>query len=171
MPASTLLTIFLLLLAAAFYAGQRRAMHFRARQRTRALPFYHGAWFAVYLLLPACIVLALWSLLDGVIIKSMIMQALPEPFAGQPEAQRELVYSEVRRLAESDFSSTNAEALVDTVASYTALNAASTKIKYALSALLVLFSGSWAWTRLAPDFNARIRFERIVLIVLMLSAS
>lgn len=170
MPTSTLLTVILLLLAVAFYAGQRKALGFRAQARTRALPFYHGAWFAVYLVAPALAVLALWSLFDGVLIKSMVMQNLPAQFSGSSDAERELLYSEISRLAYSSFSSNNADALADTVQTYAALNATSLNIKYAISALVMIACGAWAWLRLQPAFNARIRFERVVLALLLGSA-
>ncbi|MGB5325066.1 MAG: phosphate ABC transporter permease subunit PstC [Pseudomonadales bacterium] len=170
MPYSTLFTILLLLLAAGFYLGQRKALDFRAIARTSALPFYHGAWFAVYLLLPACLMLGLWSLVDGVVIKSMVLQDLPAVFDDQSEAQRALLFSEISRLAVSDYNSNNAAQLAPSVEQFNALNQTSVRIKYLLSVLLIAGCGLWSWSRLQPTFNARVRFERVVLALLLGSA-
>ena len=84
MSLSTLFTVALVVVILAFYTGQRKALGFRmGGGRSHSLPFYHGSWFAVCVLLPAALFLLLWSVGDGAVIKSIILADLPEPFASQ----------------------------------------------------------------------------------------
>ena len=172
MPYSTVFTIALVALVLAYYAGQRKAVGFRAgKGTTHSLPFYHGSWFALVVLLPALLVLLAWSIFDGALIKSLTLESLPEPFASQSTEKKQLLYSEIRRLADSGFLSTNAEALGESVLRYHELTSLSNQLKYAFAVVLFALGTVLGWAQLKPQFNARIRFESAVQWVLLLSAS
>ncbi len=172
MSLSTLFTVALVVVILAFYTGQRKALGFRmGGGRSHSLPFYHGSWFAVCVLLPAALFLLLWSVGDGAVIKSIILADLPEPFASQSKQEILLVYSEITQLGQSSFVSNNAAALAASGKEFQALHSLSAQLKYSFASVLVLIGAIYGWTRLRPHFNARVKFEGAVRKVLFLSAS
>ncbi len=104
-------------------------------------------------------------------IKAMILSSLPEPFLSQTSAQKELVYSEICRLAVSNFSSANEAALKPIVSDYSSLVSMSAKLKYLLAGLLVMLGFSMSWLRLAPEKNVRVSVEKAILWILLACAS
>lgn len=172
MQPSTFVLVVFVLIAFSYFAGQRKAMRAAyVGNRPVSLPFYHGSWLAIATIVPAIALLAFWSALDGAVVKSMTMTLLPEPFASQTVAQKELIYSEICRLAESDFRSTNAEALQAVANEYSAMTSISIKLKYSLASLLVVLGFALAWRRLTPKQNVRVNVEKAILWLLLACAS
>lgn len=172
MPFSTLLTVAIVLIGLTYHLGHRRALLFRAAHtRLHSLPFYHGSWLAICTLVPAVVVLALWSSVDGMLIKSMIMSELPQSMVGQTLAERALIYSEVMRLAGGHFGSANEQLLRPIAEHYTQLFERSNQLKYMLVLLLLVTGGLRGWYQLKPQFNARSRFESGTKLLLLASAS
>lgn len=172
MSASTLFTIALVILVLMYSLGYRRAFALRDDASSlHSLPFYHGAWVSICTLLPALLFLFCWSMLDGVIIKSMIIAELPAVFSDKTDAEKELLFSEVGQLAIGGFRSTNADQLQDSAATFMSLNVFSDKLKYGISLVLLVIGGALSWSQIKRDFQARNRFESVIRTVLLLSAT
>lgn len=172
MQLSSLVLIAFVLIALSYFSGQRKAMRFvDAGTSLVSLPVYHGSWLTICTLLPAFLLLCLWSAVDGAIIKSMIISILPDPFASQNASEKELIFSEVCRLSESDYRSNNAELLQPVADQYLSLVSMSNRLKYTLAALLVVIGFLSAWVRLAPSRNVRVRVEKAILWLLIGCAS
>ncbi|MBT5923867.1 MAG: hypothetical protein HOH29_09060, partial [Cellvibrionales bacterium] len=78
MPFNTLFTIFIVVIAFCFFAGQRRALKLKSDGSSlHSLPFYHGTWLIIVGVLPALIILLIWSLVESSIIRSVILSELP----------------------------------------------------------------------------------------------
>lgn len=172
MALSTLFTIFLVALALMYLAGQRRAMSYRlSGKAVNSLPFYHGSWLAICALAPALLLLGLWSIFDGVIIKSLVMEQLPEAMVQLSKPERELIFSEIVRLSGGNLGSVNQTALLPLAEQHSLLQGKSANFKLMLAGLLVIIGATYGWMRLEPAFNARVRVEGGVRLLLLASAS
>jgi len=172
MSLSSLFAIFLLAIALTFYAGQRRALQLKAEgERLHSLPFYYGAWMVIATVLPAILLLGLWSAIDGSLIKALVLETLPASLADGSNADRALLYSEVMQIADGYHGSPHAEQLAPLADHYLSLDRSSESLKLGCTAILALISLTFAWFRLSPVFRARNRFEGALRIALMGCAS
>lgn len=170
------LSFYLLIIVAAvliFFAGQARAL--RMTQQTgsslKSLPFYHGAWLAISSLLPGIVLLFLWTVFDGAVIKSMVIDQLPAQFQSAPEEQLDLLYSEIAMLSEMDLQSPNAQFLGPSVEGFRALHSGSDSLRIALTTLLMTLGFFLAWFRFSDRHNVRVKFESSVNWLLLACAS
>ncbi len=176
---------FLLMLAAglglvAWLAGRARAAAFStvgsgpmAPGRTRriaALPTYHGWYVALWTIVPAALFVALWAALSPEFVTRTVLadpaaQALPE-FG----LQRQTMLSEARAVANGSARAVfnpDAQALVEP---YREAQARYAWIGTALTLLIALSAGAWAYLRVKPEMRARTRVERFVMTVLLLAS-
>lgn len=171
MPPSTLFTIVLFVLVIAYYSGLRRAQGYRSNNKLHSLPFYHGSWLAICTLVPALLLLFLWSSFEAPIIKSLVLADLPAEFAGRTSPEKNLLYSEIIQLAKNDVSLLNAETLSESARQFDVLFSMSYRLKFSLALLLGVIGALLSWSRLKPQFRARNYFENAVRWLLLLSAS
>ena len=172
MPFNTLLTIFIVVIAFAFFAGQRRALKLKSDGSSlHSLPFYHGTWLIIVGVLPAIIILLVWSLLDSSIIRSVVLSELPASLMSVPAAEKNLLFSEIANLAQGQTASPNADILAPIADRYLLLQSMSGKLKLGLALIVSVIGFGLGWLRLKPDFRARNRFESTVKIILMSCAS
>jgi len=172
MPFNTLLTIFIVVIAFSFFAGQRRALKLKSDGSTlHSLPFYHGTWLIIVGVLPAIIILLLWSLLESGVIRSVVLSELPASLMSVSAAEKTLLFSEIANLADGQTASPNAELLAPVAERYILLQSISGKLKLGLALIISVIGFGLGWLRLKPDFRARNRFESTVRIILMSCAS
>ncbi|MDG1938057.1 MAG: phosphate ABC transporter permease subunit PstC [Pseudomonadales bacterium] len=172
MPFNTLLTIFIVVIAFAFFAGQRRALKLKSDGSSlHSLPFYHGTWLIIVGVLPAIIILLVWSLLDSSIIRSVVLSELPASLMSVSAAEKNLLFSEIANLADGQTASPNADVLAPIADRYLLLQSMSGKLKLGLALIVSVIGFGLGWLRLKPDFRARNRFESTVKIILMSCAS
>ena len=172
MPFNTLLTIFIVVIAFSFFAGQRRALRLKSDGSSlHSLPFYHGTWLIIVGVLPAIIILLLWSLLESSVIRSVVLSELPASLVSVSAAEKTLLFSEIANLADGQVASPNAELLAPVAERYTILQSMSGKLKLGLALIVSVIGFGLGWLRLKPDFRARNRFESTVKIILMSCAS
>ena len=79
MTALVLIAALLVLAAAAYQAGRRRALATVGGnlRRLHSLPNYYGVYVALWCALPALLVLALWVALQGRIVEAVLVSELP----------------------------------------------------------------------------------------------
>lgn len=172
MPFNTLLTIFIVVIAFSFFVGQRRALKLKSDGSTlHSLPFYHGTWLVIVGVLPAIIILFLWSLLESTVIRSVVMSDLPASLMSASAAEKTLLFSEIANLADGQTASPNAELLAPVVERFFLLQSISGKLKLGLALIVSVIGFGLGWLRLKPDFLARNRFESTVRVILMSCAS
>ena len=121
--------------------------------------------------MPALLLLLLWTVFDGAVIKALILDTLPEPFSDETQFTKTLIYSEVLRLTEGNFATTNADALRPVADYWLQLNAVSQRLMFSLAGLLVVGGFAMGWFRFAGQANIRARFERVVMLGLLACAS
>ncbi len=153
--------------------GRARAWSFQKagpEVRLVARPNYHAWYVAIWVTVPVLIFVVLWS----IIAPQLVMQSvLSSPAAANlPEFgfEREAWISEARAVATGAAPAVfnpEAEALVEPFR--TAITTYSL-IGYALTAIIAFGGGAFAFLKVKPDFRARTRVERTVMIVLLLAS-
>ncbi len=166
----------LALAALGFWLGRQRGMAFadasgrEAQGRIGAVhsrPGYHGAFVAIMALVPALLVLAAWAVLVDGLVSREVLASLPPDAVGTGDLERNAFLSEVRGLVRGDYAAAfnvHAEAAAATWKSASARYG----LLFGSAALaLGLMGGLWGWTRLQPDFRARTRVERSMMVLLV----
>lgn len=156
-------------------AARSRAWAFRKTARAaggelHSLPGYHGWYVALWTLIPAIVFAVAWSSLSPGLV---LTKVLADPAAASLPAfgiQRDAILAEAQALATGQMSAAfrpQAAALVEPFRE--AMGHFST-IGIAVTLLLALAGGGFGYTRLKPDFTARTRVERAVLLGLLLAS-
>ena len=159
----------------AWFMGRAKATHFAttegaASARPHSLPGYHGWFVAVAAILPALLFAAIWagvtpSLVTQRVASSETAQSLPsEPM------ERAAILGEARGLATGQLQTAfnpQAETLAPV---FRDAQRSFSLIGLALALSLTLACGSFAYTRLQPDFRARTSVERAVTITLLFAS-
>jgi len=170
--------VFLVVLALggmAFWLGRQRGMAFAVAGGAQvgsvhSRPQYHGAFVAIMAVLPAFLVLAIWAVMGEGLVSREVLSGLPAGAVGDSDLDRSAFLSEVRGLVRGDYAAAfNPSA--DGAAVAWKLASARYGLLFGSAALaLGLMGGLWAWTRLKPDFRARTRVERFMMILLVVAS-
>jgi len=171
----TLLVAVLLLLAALGYrAGLRRALA-QAGGKPKALhslPAYHGAYVALWALLPALAVVVLWLSLEPVAVRWLVLAGLPAELASQPAERLALVYNDVVNLAKGDAFAAQATPVLEAAAAhYARLKAVGEAGLWVLGLGLAASAFWFAHRRIGAAFRSRLRVERIIQSLLIASST
>ncbi|HKQ55850.1 MAG TPA: phosphate ABC transporter permease family protein, partial [Methyloceanibacter sp.] len=81
MSSLAILAVLLATAAVVYFVGrakaqrQRAAAHATAKQHSR--PPYHGAYVAIWTVLPALLLLALWGAAEGPVVRQLIYRDMP----------------------------------------------------------------------------------------------
>ena len=160
----------------AFLVARGRAAAFEAPVgapaglRPHSRPSYHGAYVALAGVIPALLLLAAGSAVQPRVLDGAIVAAMP--VADQPKTamDREAVIQEVKGLASGELADAFNPASKAAVPAYRAAQQQYQIGLLAVSVMLGLAGAGWAYTRLRPDFRARTRVERTVMIVLIIAS-
>lgn len=151
---------------AAGWVGYVRARRLRATTRLHSLPVYHGAYATLWAIIPALLVLALWTPIQSQMVDRAVL-ASPEGRALPTEAmQRESILSEA-----NDIATGKIDQGFNPQSTALAPRISEAKSKLILlgggAALLVGIAGAaFALRKRAPQFRARTGVERWLMGVL-----
>ena len=146
-----------------------RAISFRrgSTRRFSSLPSHHGTYVAMWIVFPALLFLVIWASATPGLVTDAVLR---DPAAAQlppPGFERAAVLSEARAIAQArNFGGSNAQA----EALAPAYRAAQSRYDIAgsvLALMLALSGGAYAYLRVKPDFRARTRIERVVMLMLL----
>ncbi len=170
MPASSLLPILAALAALGFVAGRRRALSLAGgdARGLHSLPAHYGAEVALFTLLPALALLALWSLATPLAVNHLVAGEFPAETRAEPGAMS-LAMSDIRRLAAepdagqgSAGQGTRAASLQEAARLYSTLRARASGLA-SLTVLLTALAGlGYALWRIHPRRRARSHVEAIL---------
>ena len=173
MNVTILVVLALALAVAGWLAARAKARAFRASAphgRIRALPNYHGWYVALWIFVPVALFLLLWSVVSPQLVTQSV---LASPAASELPAfgfQRDQMLAEASAVASGRSNAVfnpEARSLVEP------FEAAMTRyglIGGAIALVLALVGGIWAFLRVKPDFGARTKVERSVMMVLLLAS-
>jgi phosphate transport system permease protein len=145
-----------------------RAIAFRrgASRRFSSLPLHHGTYVALWVLIPALLFMAFWGTVSPAMITNSV---LTEPAAATlppPGFERAAILTEARSIARGDrapgfnpLATTLAPAYARAQRHYDGVGAA-------VTLLLAIAGGVLSYLRIKPNFRARTRIERMVMLVL-----
>ena len=163
---------------AAFHFGRKRASTTTSGNLAalHSLPGYHGLYSAVWTCIVGIAALIVFGLLAGYWIDTSLSNALPNDARQLPALQQDRILSDARAIADGRIVSAAANERADeirrelavTYASWSAMRSWGVGLAAIVLALLTFF---WTNKQIAPRFRARNRFERVVQIVLLISAS
>jgi phosphate transport system permease protein len=155
---------------AAFFVGQGAGKRFVAANgaATHSLPGYHGAFVAVWVGIPALILLLLWMAAQGSVIDNLLLATLaPEMTATASQAQINLLLSEIKNVAAGRIFAEPAPAIVaaaDTLVRWQQIAAWLMVVVVIAVMILALFV---ARSRLSPRFRARNGVESFSYVVMV----
>lgn len=135
-----------------------------------SLPRYHGAYVALWAIVPALLVFAVWSSVSPGLVSDAVLADPAAKALPAAAMERDSILSEAAQIAsgeiEAGFNPTS-----DTLVP--AFKTAQSKfglIGSALTLIVAFAGGAFAFTRLRVGFKARTKVERVTMIVLLLAS-
>jgi phosphate transport system permease protein len=156
------LTIALCALAA-YVVGQRTARGFQRADlaSVRSLPSYHGAYVAIWVGVPAFVLVLLWLVLQGNLIDALLLRSLPDSLtAGATPAEKSLLLSEIHNVANGLIFKEPTAEIAGAAARLTRWTALARIAMFVVALAAMLLGLFFARARLAPRFAARESVER-----------
>src|SRR3954464_1557163 len=107
MPVTTFLLALLLLSFAGFQLGKTTAVSSAGGRLSRlhSVPSYYGLYVAMWVGLPALMLFALWTGLEGIIVDNMVRASLPASLASLSAQEINLVMGDIHHLASGNITS------------------------------------------------------------------
>lgn len=140
----------------------KRALH--------SLPRYHGAYVAIWAVVPALIVFAIWQMVQPGMIYSSVMADPAAAALPMPGMERDAIVSEAWQLANGTLASafnpqaqTLAEPFRSAIFRFGLIGAG-------LSLITAFAGGAFGFTRVSAGFCARTQVERAVMLVLLIAS-
>jgi phosphate transport system permease protein len=101
MPVTTFLLVLLLLSFAGFQLGKTTAVSSAGGRLSRlhSVPSYYGLYVAMWVGLPALILFALWTGLEGIIVNNMVRASFPASIASLSAQEINLIMVDIHNLA------------------------------------------------------------------------
>jgi phosphate transport system permease protein len=162
-----LLIVLLLLSAAGYYVGRKKAFAVaggtQGMQKLHSRPVYYGALTALWCGIPAIVVVAAWLAFEPSIITGLVLNGLPDEIRSLSDGRLNLLVNDIRNLVDGNIVSAASDPMIQQAAdryahlkliSLTSLTIASVS----LSLLALIFIRS----RIVPNLRARNQVERIV---------
>ena len=160
----------LILTAVGYFLGRQRAFASvggRASQ-LHSLPSYHGAYVALWCLLPALLLFLLWMLAEPHILRAITIGALPPELANLPNNQLGLVLNDIQNIAEGNAARAGADPAKLAAADHLITWERTGRIAIAIAAVAAALAGLlWGRHRIAPALRARNSVERTATILLI----
>jgi phosphate transport system permease protein len=166
MASSTVLIVLIGLTIFAYYFGRRRAIVGRIRAPAssyHSLPGYYGGYVALWCVLPALALFAVWLAVEPVVLRDAVLNELPAELRELPEDLLELVYNDVRNLVAGDIVAGDPDpAMMAAAERFESLRATSRQLLAAVIFVVCIGGLSWAFRRIRPEFRARNRVEQTI---------
>jgi len=144
------------------YGGGARAAH--------SLPGYHGWYVAAWALIPALVFAAVWAAAAPQLVTQQVLASPAASVLPADPFMRATILGEGRAMADgATWAPLNRESAIIAPA-YRDAGRLFGSIGFGVALLLAFAGGAWGFTRVRPDFRARIRVERIVMYGLLVAS-
>ena len=161
----------------AFTTGRARAAAFAGAVkggpgigRVHSRPNYHGAYVALFALLPALILIAAWSFVSDGIVADHVISTVPAAERPATPLDRSGFMSEVKGIASGEMEAGFNPATGPAAKVYTETSGTYNLLAGGAAAVLAALGGVWALSRLRPAFRARNTVERAVMWLLIIAS-
>ncbi|MBK5263791.1 MAG: phosphate ABC transporter permease subunit PstC [Alphaproteobacteria bacterium] len=156
----------------AWVSARTKADRLRAGGTTRlhSLPGYHGWYVALWTILPALLFLAVWSNVAPGLVTQTVLEHPAASELPQDAFARGSILSEARNIASGKQTTAFNPQAQAFVPLYVQAQARYNSAGVFLALILAFAGGAYAFTRIRPDFRARTRVERLVMMALLLAS-
>src|SRR5690606_28688364 len=128
-----------------------------------SLPGYYGGYVALWCLLPALALLAIWIVVEPIVLRAAVVDALPPDLAELPEDRLGLLYNDVRNLVDGNLVFGTPDPAVQAAAErYESVRRTSRHLLLGTLLVVGLASLTFAFRRVRPEMRARIRVEKAI---------
>lgn len=134
--------------------------------RLHSLPGYHGWYVALWLVMPAALFLAVWNNVTPALITNDVLTTRAAEQLPPPGFERAAILGEARSVATGEKSVASNPAAGPFIRPYRDATSKYRTIGAVATIALLLAGGAYAFTRIQPDFRARTRVERLVMVLL-----
>ncbi len=154
-----------------WFVGRGRArLLYTGRGSMHSMPGYHGWHLALWIVIPALLVWAIWSAIQPGLVEGALLADPAAAVLPTDAMHRSAVLADAHRLADDP-----GAAVFSTQAQALALPLRAIVTRFSLiGALLVAIAafagGAWGFTRIRARFEARTQVERVVMGVLLLAS-
>lgn len=173
----TTMTIVYLLIAFAvvgYFVSKSRANAYKQKLAASAegsnfhsLPKYYGYYTALWAIIPAIVLLFIWIAFENTVINHSLAELLPSSLQGKNVS---LVLNNVKLAASSGIENANPE-IAKLAEYYLAAKSQSSTLKTTLVLVIGLVGAVWGFSRIAPQFRARVKVEGWIKGILILCSS
>ena len=134
--------------------------------RLHSLPSYHGWYVALWLVVPAALFLTVWNNITPALITNDVLTTPAAQNLPPPGFERAAILGEARKIAQGEQNIAGNPAAGPLVAPYRDSIAKFRTIGIIATIALLLAGGAYAFSRIKPQFRARTRVERVVMVLL-----
>jgi len=170
--AGYVLLAMVLMSLAAYFVGRSAGNSFaRSSSGVHSLPIYHGAFVAVWVGIPALLLVLFWLMLQGSVIDRLILSSLPSSITDAADASRLSLYlSEIKNLAAGRAFGEAVPAITEAAERYARWQRIADWSLLVVAMAVMLVGLVVARTRLAPRFRARNGVEMVMTGVMLACA-
>ena len=176
MQTGNLLLLLIVMIAGAYYLGNRRAL-ILARplggiRHLHSLPFYFAMRSAIWSALPALLVLGAWLAFQNTIIRTVVVGGMPESAQPADPSAMSLVVSQIQNVASGAIPPSFVSPEVAQAAEQlTRLGDISAMAMTVVVTVLSMLGIAWAWLRVSARMRARQKVERVLQTLFMVCAT
>lgn len=156
------LLIIVLFGVGAFYASRAR-IGAAPEQPLPGLPGHYGWYGTLWTVVPATLVYAVWAVIDGQIIRSIVLSDYP----GLSDAEATLLFVSIENAAAGVMTEDVPMASVELLRK---LEHLSTAARFAMVTAVSVLGFFWGWRRIRPELTARDRVETALLVALFIAS-
>ena len=165
----------LLMSLAAYFVGRSAGHSFVQSQPSsgvHSLPVYHGAFVAVWVGIPALILVLIWLFVQGTVLDRLILSSLPDTItAGADTSRLDLYLSEIKNLAAGRAFGEAAPEIALAADRYARWQTMAAWALAVVAFAVMIAALTIARTRLAPRFRARNGVETVMTGVMLACAT
>ncbi len=173
MPFKGLIILILLALSClAYWAGRRRAFKIaggrRGLQSLHSRPVYYGWLTALWCLIPAVLVLGVWSAAENTIITKLVVSELPARMQQLPPSRLALVINDIKNTAHGNIAAVKEDpAIIQAAEHMQHLEGMADWALVVLVLCLAALTASLVLRRIKPRMRARNQVESVLKIILV----
>ncbi len=173
MQSTTLILLLGFMATGAFFMGRGRSLSLVGGagkgMALHSLPGYYGYFLAIWVVLPALVLISGWVLVEPKIVTALVVSSLPDSYQSLSAGELNLLVNNIRNLASGDVVSIaideNLRGAADQFNDY--LQKSRTLLTVMVIGLAAL-GGALGWRRIQPDLRARNKVEAVIRWVLFI---
>jgi phosphate transport system permease protein len=158
---------------AAFFVGRSAGRRFVAAEGSavHSLPGYHGAFVAIWVGIPALVLVVLWLTLQNAVIDQLLLASLPVGlYEGRSPAQLSLLLSEIKNVAAGVIFSEPSPEIVAAAQRYAGWRQLAGWAMVVVALAVAILAMFFARGQLSARFRARVQVERFTFWTIILCA-